>query len=169
MKKIFMTAIAAASVCLLAACGSEESKPSRAEMCAKGLNEDCLVGQWNLQTIQTKDGSQVYTDFSGNPSTLEFTDDGKFHFVFTTNVSLSEMAANGCGGTSTYGTWTITGKVLKIKIGRSDCLVTNSTFDVMPTITDRSLNFNTTVFHANDMTDQLTKETSAEYYVRVGE
>lgn len=169
MKKIIMTAIAAASVCLLAACGSEESEPSRAEMCAKGLNEDCLVGQWNLQTIQSKDGNQVFTDFSSNPSTLEFTKDGKFHFVYTTNASLSEMAANGCGGTSNYGTWTITGNLLKIKIGRTDCLVTGQSYDIMPTITDRNLNFNTTVFHANDMTDQLTKEYAAEYYVRVGE
>jgi hypothetical protein len=39
----------------------------------------------------------------------------------------------------------------------------------MPTINERSLNLNTTLFHANDMTDALTKENAAEYYVRVGE
>lgn len=169
MKKVITTAIVTASICLLAACGSEESEPSRAEMCAKGLNEDCLVGQWNLQAIQAKDGSQIFTDFSSAPSTLEFTDDGKFHFVFTTDGFLSEMAGNGCGGTSTYGTWTITGNVLNIKLGRTDCLETNRSYTVMPTINERSLNLNTTLFHANDMTDALTKENAAEYYVRVGE
>jgi hypothetical protein len=169
MKKIILTAVAAASICLLSACSSEESKPSRAEMCAKGLNEDCLIGKWNLQTIQTIDGSQVYTDFGVSPSTLEFKDDGKFHFIFTTDATKSEMSANGCGGTNTYGTWEILNMTLKLKIGVSDCLTTGESFTLTPTISDRNLNFNMVVFHANDMTDALTKSNSTEFYVRVGE
>jgi len=168
MKKIMMTAIAA-SVCLLAACGSEESEPTREEMCAKGLNAECLVGNWNLQTIQTKDASQIYTDFSSAPSTLAITDDGKFHFVFTTSASLSEMAANGCGGTDVYGTWEIAGATLKLKIGRTDCLTTGQSYTLTPTLSVHHLNLNTVVFHANDLTDALTKSNSTEYFVRVGE
>lgn len=169
MKKIIMTAITAASVCLLAACGGEESKPSRADMCAQGLNEDCLIGQWNLQSIQSRDGSQIYTDFGVTPSTLEFRDDGTFYFVFTNNPSISEMASDGCGGTSNYGTWEIAGTVLKLKIGRTDCLTTGRSYTLTPKIDERSLNLNTVVFHENDMTDQLTKSNSTEYFVRVGE
>ena len=169
MKKIIMTAIAAASVCLLSACGGDDSKPSRADICAKGLNEDCLVGLWNLQSIQSKDGSQIFTDFGTTPSTLEFMDNGQFHFVFTNNGSVSEMASDGCGGTDNYGTWEITGSVLKLKIGRTDCLETGRSYTLTPTITERNLNLNTVVFHENDMTDNLTKSISSEYFVRVGE
>ena len=165
MKKIILTA--AASICLLTACSSEDPKPTRAEMCAKGLNEDCLVGNWNLQSIQTKDGTKIITDFSSAPSTLEFMDNGNFHFIFTTNPSLSEMAGNGCGGTDVYGTWEIAGITLKLKVGRTDCLTTGQTYTLTPTITATSLNLNKVVFHENDMTDALTKNESTEYFVHV--
>ena len=167
MKKIFLTAIAVSSLCLLGACGSDDTTPSRGEMCAKGLNEDCLIGKWNLKTIQTKDGSQVYTDFSSAPSTLEFTEDGKFHFTYTTNASLSEMASDGCGGTSTFGEWSVAGTTLKLKIGRTDCQETGRSYTLVPTINESSLNLNTVVFHENDMTDGLTKSNSTEYFVYV--
>ena len=132
-----------------------------------GLNEQCLVGNWNLQTIQAIDGSQVYTDFSTAPSTLEFTNDGKFHFVFTTDPHKSEMAGNGCGGTNVYGNWEILGASLKIKIGLSDCLTTGQSYTLTPTLSVTNLNLNKVVFHENDMTDGLTKANSTENFVRV--
>ena len=169
MKKIILTAVAAASLCILSACSSDEPEPTMAEKCANGLSEDCLVGNWNLQAVKTLDLSAVHIDFGTTPSTLEFTKDGKFHFVFTTDPHKSEMAGNGCGGTNVYGNWEINNMTLKLKIGITDCLTTGETFTLTPTINDRSLNFNMVVFHANDMTDGLTKSNSTEYYVRVGE
>lgn len=168
MKKIILTAIAVSSLCLLGACAGDDPEPTRAEMCAKGLNEDCLVGKWNLKTIQTKDGSQVYVDFGATPSTLEFTEDGKFHFIYTTNSGVSEMAGAGCGGTSTYGDWKINGSTLQLKIGRTDCQETGRSYTFMPTINENSLNFNMVVFHENDMTDALTKSNSTEYFTFAG-
>lgn len=142
---------------------------TKEKKCASGLNEDCLVGKWNLQSIQTIDGSLVYTDFGASPSTLEFSDGGKFHFIFTTDLSKSEMAGNGCGGSNAFGSWEIINKTLKLKIGITDCLTTGETFSLTPTINDRSLNFNMVVFHTNDITDALMKANSTEYYIRAGD
>ena len=59
MKKIFLTVIAAASLCFLSACSEDESEPTLEELCATGLNEDCLVGTWNLKGIESLDKSQT--------------------------------------------------------------------------------------------------------------
>lgn len=167
MKKIFLTAIAAASLCLFTACSEDESEPTLEEVCAAGLNEDCLVGTWQLNAIESLDASQKWEDFGASPSTLVFTDDGKFEFTFTTsNASL--MAANGCGGTKSYGNWSITGASLKITMGRSDCHITNQSYTITPKLTVTDLNLNKVVFHENDMIDALTKTNSTEHFVRVG-
>ena len=166
MKKIILNVLAVSSLCLFAACAGDDAEPTRGEMCAKGLNEDCLVGKWNLKSIQSKDGSQIWMDFGATPSTLEFTDDGKFHFIYTTG-NFSQMANDGCGGTSTYGDWTIAGSTLNLKIGRTDCQTTGRSYTVVPTITESSLNFNTVIFHENDMNDALIKSNSTEYFTFV--
>lgn len=166
MKKFFLTAIAAASLCFLSACSEDESEPTLEELCAAGLNEDCLVGTWNLNGIETMDGSQVWHNYGTAPSTLVITDDGKFEFTFTTS-NVSEMASSGCGGTKTYGSWEILGASLKIKIGRSDCLITGQSYTLTPTLSVTNLNLNKVVFHENDMTDALTKANSTENFVRV--
>lgn len=166
MKKIFLTAIAVASLSLLTACGDTESEPTLEELCATGLNGDCLVGTWHLNAIESLDASQKWEDFGAAPSTLIITEDGKFEFTFTTS-NASIMAANGCGGTKTYGEWTINGASLKLKMGRSDCLITGQSYTITPKLTVQDLNLNKVVFHENDMTDALTKSNSTEHFVRV--
>ena len=52
MKKIFLTAIAMASLCLFTACSDTESEPTLEELCATGLNGDCLVVFWFLSIRQ---------------------------------------------------------------------------------------------------------------------
>ena len=171
MKKIFLTAIAAASLCFLSAC-SDDPEPTIAEKCSGGLSEDCLVGTWNLKAIQTlgdETTAITYVDFGATPSTLVFTDDGKFEFTYTTNATVSEMAGDGCGGTKSYGSWEIAGVTLKIKIGRTDCQETGRSYTVTPTITPTSLNLNMLLFHENDMTDALSKANATEYYVRLAQ
>lgn len=169
MKKTIFTLAAATSLCMLAACGSEESEPTLAEICASGLNEDCLVGSWNLQYIQTVDGAQKYIDFGTTPSTLVITDDGKFDFTYTTNAGISMMAGNGCGGTHTYGEWSISGSTLNLKIGRTDCMVTGTKYQIVPKVDEFNLSLSKVIFHDNDMTDALTKSNSVEYFVRVNQ
>ena len=166
MKKIFLSVIVAASFGLFTACSSDESEPTLEELCATGLNEDCLVGTWNLNGIENHEGTQTYFNFAPTPSTLNITNDGKFEFTFTTS-NASEMAASGCGGTKTYGTWEIAGASLKIKIGRSDCLITGQSYTLTPTLNVTTLDLNKVVFHENDMTDALTKANSTEHFVRV--
>jgi hypothetical protein len=166
MKKIILTAIAAASLCILSACG-DDPEPTMAEKCSGGLTEACLVGNWSLTSIQSLDGSATYLDFGAIPSTLEFTKDGNFTFTCTSNTSVSEMAGRGCAGEKTYGKWEINGTSLKLKITRASCgEPPEGTYTVIPTITDTFMNFNALIFHSNDMTDDLTKQNSSEYFVR---
>ena len=136
------------------------------EVCAMGLNEQCLVGTWNLKGIESIDGSQMWLSYGTSPSTLVITDDGKFEFTFTTS-NVSAMAASGCGGTKTYGSWEILGASLKIEIGRSDCLIMGQSYTLTPTLSVTNLNLNKVVFHEHDMTDALTKANSTENFVRV--
>ena len=149
-------------------CTEPTSKPSRAEACAEGLSEDCLVGAWNLERIQAKDGNLVFMDLSEAPSKLEFADDGKFMFRYTSDASVSEMAA-GCDESVTVGVWKISGENLELKITRGDCVVAGKTFTLTPTISDGVLNFNTIVFHENDIADAMARDNSTEIYVLADE
>lgn len=168
MKKIFLTAIAAASLCLFAACSEDESEPTLEELCAAGLNEDCLVGTWNLKGIESLDKSQTYTDFTPAPTVVVFNEDKSFSVTFTTNSVISPMAGDGCGGTKTYGKWEISGASLKLTIGRADCgAPSNPIYTVTPTLSVSDLYLNKVVFHENDMTDALTKANATEHFVRV--
>ena len=167
MKKIILTALAAASLCILSACSSDEPEPTMAEKCANGLSEDCLVGNWNLQAVKTLDLSAVHIDFGTTPSTLEFTKDGKFTFTCTSNTGVSEMAGRGCAGEKSFGTWKIEGKNLLLNISMSRCSEpAEGVYPTTPEITDTYLDLKRLVFHANDMTDSLTIKNATEYFVR---
>ncbi len=170
MKKIISSLIAVSSLCLLAAC-ADDTEPSTTEKCSKGLSKDCLLGTWNLKTIQSIDATPViYMDFGSAPSTLQFTKDGQFSYVFTTNTAVSAMAGRGCAGEKAFGTWEIVGSSLKINLTQSRCQEPDEgTYTVVPKINATELNFNTLVFHSTDFDDALTKSTATEYYVRVGD
>ena len=166
MKKIFLTALAAASLSLLSACG-DDPEPTMVEKCANGLSKGCLVGTWNLQAIKTLDLSSVHIDFGTTPSTIEFTKDGKFTFTCTSNTSESEMAGRGCAGQSSFGTWEIAGANLNIIIDISRCgEPVEGSYTVTPTINDTYMDFHGLLFHVNDMTDPLTNKNATEYYIR---
>ena len=90
MKKIFLSIVVAASFGFFTACSEDESEPTLEELCATGLNEDCLVGTWNLKGIESLDKSQTYTDFTPAPTVLEFTkdkDNKSFTVTFTVLVT----------------------------------------------------------------------------------
>ena len=168
MKKIVIPGLLLSSLCLFGAC-SDDASESIADKCANGLSEECLVGTWKLDAIKTKNGAGTLFDYSASPSTLTFTDDGKFTFTFTTSTTVGEMTSQGCAGTNTYGTWDITGAALKITMGRSDCHETGTYKNVVPTINEFELNLTTVVFHTGDLTDSLYVDNAAEVFTRVAE
>lgn len=167
MKKIILSLVAASCLSLLAACG-DDPEPSTTEKCAKGLSKDCLVGTWNLKTIQSlTEPVEVFIDFGLTPSTLEFTKDGKFSYVITTNTAISAMAGRGCAGEKAFGTWEIVGSSLKLNITQSRCSEPDEgTYTVVPEINATELNLKTLVFHANDIDNLLNKTVATEYYTR---
>jgi hypothetical protein len=168
MKKIILTAIAAASLSFLSAC-SDDSAPTIAEKCSGGLTEGCLVGTWNLNNIENfQDGSKII-DFGLTPSTLVFTEDGKFEFTNTTSPN-SDMAGRGCAGEKTYGSWKLEGASLKIIVTMPRCQEPDvGTYTTTPTLTATDLNLNTVVFHANDLSDAMIKPFATEHFVRVSQ
>ncbi|WP_458451106.1 lipocalin family protein [Fibrobacter sp.] len=167
MKKIFLSAIAA-SFCLLTAC-SDDPEPSTEEKCEGGLNEDCLVGTWNLNGIESTIDKSKIVDFGVAPSTLVFTDDGKFEFTTTTSPN-SDMAGRGCAGEKTYGEWSIEGASLKIIVKMARCQEPDAgTYTTTPTINATDLNFNKLVFHSNDISDAFIKPNATEHYIRAAD
>lgn len=168
MKKVILTAIAAAGLCFLTAC-SDDPEPTIAEKCTGGLTEDCLVGTWNLNYIENAQDKSKIVDFGLTPSTLVFTDDGKFEFTNTTSPN-SEMAGRGCAGEKTYGTWAIEGASLKIVVTMPRCQEPEiGTYTTTPTLTVTDLNLNTVVFHNNDISDLMMKPFATEHYTRVAQ
>ena len=69
----------------------------------------------------------------------------------------------------TVGVWKISGENLELKITRGDCVVAGKTFTLTPTISDGVLNFNTIVFHENDIADAMARDNSTEIYVLADE
>lgn len=168
MKKIFLTAIAAACLSFFSAC-SDDPEPTTEEKCVGGLNEDCLVGTWNLNGIEMIGDGSKYLDFGAAPSTLVFTDDGKFEFTCTTS-SESEMAGRDCAGQKAFGEWEILGSSLKLKIKMARCgEPVEGPYTTTPTLTATDLNLNKLVFHSNDVTDANYKNIVTEHFVRVAQ
>lgn len=168
MKKIFLTAITATFLSFFSAC-SDDPEPSTEEKCEGGLSEDCLLGTWNLNGIESTIDKSKISDFGFAPSTLVFTDDGKFEFTTTTSPS-SAMAGRGCAGEKTYGEWAIEGASLKIKVKMARCQEPEAgTYTTTPTINATDLNLNKLVFHSNDFDDANVKNYATEHYIRAAD
>lgn len=121
MKKMFLAMAAMAALCLFSACGDETSSdPTRGELCQGGLSFDCLAdGTWKL------DGMTEFTEIAGDtfvtingehnfkasPATLHFEANGKFTFTYPPESFMH----TSCYEAKTYGTWSVSGKVLTLK------------------------------------------------------
>lgn len=121
MNKKILAMAAISSLCLFAACSDDsESDPSRAELCATGLTEECLIGTWNLNgaySVTFIDGvvnSAINPDYnySVNPSKLEFAEDKSFTYT------MSSVAKPSCVDRSdgkVFGEWSVSGTTLTLR------------------------------------------------------
>ena len=116
---------------MFSACGDNATTPppSKANQCAAGLSNDCVMGTWSINgpTVMKNYGDDVYSaidpshNFEGSPATLRFYVDekqaNKFHF---TNSPLSRSS---CPVTNIYGDWNIVGSSIYLyaNIG-NDCM-----------------------------------------------
>lgn len=107
MKHKFLKIFAAAALCLLSACSDDESsEPTLEEKCATGLNEDCLIGTWQLIAMQNAaDAYFTFIDFSTAPGVLTIEEGGNFTYVYSSYIGSNMVEA--CGGKFDKGTWAI--------------------------------------------------------------
>ena len=136
MKTKIFTFLAASTLAIFTACSDDSGsgKSSWTEACAEGLSEDCLVGTWTLNSISNKDDGLVVQDFSSaQGGTLEFTEDGIFHYVRSTKGSCPGSLA---GGIDEKGTWTINedGSLDLFLNKEGDCLEFMKHYVVKPSI-----------------------------------
>lgn len=122
MNRKILALAAISSLCFFGACSEDSTRaPTRAELCANGISEECLIGVWNLngasEAVDLGDGPTLVInsnhDFTSAPATLEFykTDDGSNQFKFT----LSPLAQASCKDGPVFGEWTVTGLSLSLK------------------------------------------------------
>jgi hypothetical protein len=162
MKTKILTLLAASTLAFFSACSDDGSSKSIADICADGLSEDCLIGEWTLKSISQK-GGEVITDFSAAPGKMVFKDDGYYRY---------ERSANGeCKGLD-EGEWSISedGKSLiffENKFG--DCIDFQKKYPTTPSIevsgNTITLKLNKVVFQ-QDESDGMYAGNDTEVFVR---
>ncbi len=135
----FLASLAVAAT-LFTACGeSSTTPPSKAEQCAVGLTNDCVMGTWSIDgpTVPRSAGNDVVTiihpshDFKSSPATLRFYIDekqkNKFEFIN------SPLSKTGCSA-KTYGDWAIVGNSLSLYANIGNECMTKNDIIIMPEI-----------------------------------
>ena len=142
----------------------DESNRSIAEICAEGLSEDCLIGNWQLKSINQKGNGELIIDFSSAPGTMVFRDDGIYRY--------SRSSAGSCPGVDS-GNWSISedGKTLTFfenKLG--DCIEFMKKYTTTPSIVVSgntvTLKLNKVVFQ-QDESDGMYAGNDTEVFVRI--
>lgn len=109
MKHKFLKIFAAAALCLLSACGDDESsEPTLEEKCATGLNEDCLIGTWQLIAMQNAaDAYFTFIDFSTAPGVLTIEEGGNFTYTYSSYIGSNMVEDCRTNYGFDKGTWSI--------------------------------------------------------------
>ena len=101
--------------------------------CSAGLSNECLFGTWTLNSISRIDTREIIKDFSSaQGGTLEFTDDGTYHYIRSTAGNCPGSLG---GGSDDKGTWIIEEKTLTFHENKmGDCIDFMKKYTVTPTI-----------------------------------
>lgn len=179
MKSKILTILSLGSLLVLGACGDDgnDTPPTKAEECASGLSEACLMGTWqvngptevNIVETMTLVGISQGHDFTASPATLRFYYDEEVKqntFEFT----WSPLSAATCKDGVTMGTWSITGNQLTLKttVGNT-CYVTRSA-TILPVIQNTGskieMNFGKLFFLAPEMVgeDNILQQNDYEVF-----
>lgn len=119
MRTKILASLAIAAATMFTACSDDNPTPppSKAQLCANGITDDCLMGTWSINgpTLPTVVGTDtVYLvdqnhNLSASPAKLKFYIDDKnakkFEFVNSTLSKADCITATG----KTYGNWEILG------------------------------------------------------------
>lgn len=185
MKKLTkMLAFASlASLAILSGCSdASEPDPTKAELCANGINRECLLGTWTLdgvKSIQLGTYAEGF-DFSAAPGSLEFYVDVEKKgngtkiktdmFKFSWPAASPNAAQADCN--PVYGTWTVSGNTLSLNSTINNMCFKPARVTVEPTLTNNGarieMQFGRVWLNANQISTQLgIKEESQAFYTEV--
>jgi hypothetical protein len=127
---------------LFSACSDNATTPppSKADQCAAGLSNDCVLGTWSIggPTVMRTVGTDVVYlidpshNFEASPATLKFyVDENKTNTFEFTNSVLSKADCKTATG-KTYGLWDIVGTSIHLRARTgNDCMaVSDATIPV---------------------------------------
>ncbi|MBR2197068.1 MAG: hypothetical protein IJ909_01185 [Fibrobacter sp.] len=141
---------------------------SRAEKCRTGLSKECLIGTWTLNSISHIDTKDVIADFSSaQGGTLNFTDDGIYHYIRSTAGNCPGSLG---GGIDDKGTWKVTDNTSLefYENKQGDCIPFATHFNTTPTIeiVGESVNLylNKVIFQPNE-SDALFTGSDTEVFI----
>lgn len=136
MKKLSLLAAGLCSLGILAACGDDSSstpKVSKGTECAEGLSTECIVGSWSYLGLENASGSKLNGfDFSANPTTMEFQENGHFVLQAPPNTQLGKDAMMDTDGVVS-GTWGVRDGKLYMRANSTSIPATS--FELNPEIT----------------------------------
>lgn len=116
MKKFSLIALAGVcSLGLLSACSDDSTPdPTRAELCANGISDDCLNGAWNANGMANKASGEMHSmfNYTAAPGTLTF-DKNTHEFQFDAPALAADIATADCN--PVYGEWSIAAGVLHMR------------------------------------------------------
>ena len=164
MKTKILTLLAASCLAVFTACSDDSESKSIAEICADGLSEDCLIGTWTLKSISEKsDKNVVITDFSAAPGTMQFRDNGIYHYT--------RSASGNCQGVD-EGEWSISedgASLTFFENKQGDCIEFQKRYIVTPSIEvvgeTVTLSLNKVVFQ-QDESEGMEAGNDTEVFVR---
>ncbi len=162
MKTKILTFLAVSALAFFSACSDDSGSKSIAEICANGLSEDCLVGNWTLKSISQISNKNVITDFSSSKGgKMEFREDGIYHYA---------RSSYGDCPDPDEGHWTVEGQTLTFKEDRKgDCIEFGKKYSVTPTIEVNgdtiTMYLNKVIFQQNE-SDGMFTGNDTEVFVR---
>lgn len=185
MKKFTkMLALASlASLTVISGCSdASEPDPTKAELCAAGVNRDCLMGTWNFNGVISKD-TKEYKDglnFSAAPGSLQFYVDKEKKpsgtvvktDMFKLSLSPNDMNYGNPDCNPIEGMFYVEGTDVRLATTRGTLCTGKKTVSFTPTLTNDGANiimdFGRVWLTANQVTTSLgIKEESLNFYTEV--
>lgn len=146
MKKITkMLAFASlASLAILSGCSeSEEPDPTKAELCAGGATQECLLGVWSFDGVKSMETGAFFEgmDFTAAPGSLEFYIDkdkrtGAKTPMFKLGLAPGDAnyAISDCN--PVYGTFDVIGSTVKLSTTMGAMCVSSKNLTFEPKVTN---------------------------------
>lgn len=166
MKSKILALVAIAAMSLTCACSDDETEETLTEKCQKGDAAACLIGMWQMQSIQDAGADYaIVADFRDGPGRLVINEDGSFTYTYAT--SPSSLMVNDCGGLDDSGKWTYDDatKTLSLKFTVGEQCNPSPTASAIVSVNTAELTLSGHVFQSSE--DVSSSAQLVEYFRRI--